>query len=57
MNSVRKFVKPSLTVLASMALIPLNACVDTVEDEDIDSSSEPYVPEREEGPTQESAEE
>ncbi len=56
MSFMRKSVTPSLFVLASVALIPLSGCSDTVQDEDIDSSSEPYVPEREEGPTQSSSE-
>ncbi len=56
MSFMRKSVTPSLFVLAGVALIPLSGCSDTVQDEDIESSSEPYVPEREEGPTQSSSE-
>ncbi|MEP2103273.1 hypothetical protein [Parasphingorhabdus sp.] len=52
----RKSVTSSVFVLASVALMSLSACSDTVQDEDIESSSEPYVPEREEGPTQSSSE-
>ncbi len=55
MTLKNKPVAPSLFVLACVALMPLSACTDTVQDEDIDSSSEPYVPEREEGPTQSSS--
>lgn len=56
MSTMRKLTTPSILVLASVALLSLNACSDTVQDEDIDSSSEPYVPEREDGPTQSSSE-
>ena len=48
---MRKFFAPCIIVLASIALLPLSACMDTVQEEDVDSYPEPYVPEREEGPT------
>lgn len=56
MSLMRKSVTPSLFVLASVALITLSGCSDTVQDEDIDSSSEPYVPERDDSPTNSSSE-
>ncbi len=48
---MRKFFTPSIVILASIALVPLSGCMDTVQEEDVDSYPEAYVPEREEGPT------
>lgn len=48
---MRKSKTPTIFILASVALVSLNACTDTMQGQDIDSSSEPYVPEREDGPT------
>lgn len=50
-SPMRKLFAPTIFIFASIALLPLSACMDTVQQEDIDSYPEPYVPEREEGPT------
>lgn len=39
-------------ILASAALLSLKACTDTVQDKDVESYPEPYVPERsDDGPS------
>lgn len=42
---------PVIFILANVAVRSINACTNTIQDEDFDSSSEPSVPERKDSPT------